>query len=135
MTWKEDNLGALVGKLQLGLTLRLASIAEIGPDDLVLMGAHHSAMGIFHRAANALKDFLKVERADVGPKNEQTDDEARVPNAVGDEGLVGRVGRAPTLIIEADQQIRANAHQLPAQKNLEKVIRQDQVEHRKTKEG
>ena len=73
-----------------------------------------------------MENLLKIERAEIGPQNQQADDEARVADAVGDECLVGGVGSAVPFVVETDQQVRANAHQFPAYENLEEVIGQDQ---------
>src|SRR5260370_26362885 len=83
---------------------------------------------------NLREDPLEVEGAGVGPEDEQPDDEARVADAVGDERLVRRVGSALPLEVEADQQERADADQLPAQEDLEEVVGQHQVEHREAEQ-
>ena len=80
------------------------------------------------------EDLLEVEGADVGPDDQQADDEAGVADAVGDERLVGGVGGAGPLVVEADQQVRADADQLPAHENLEQIVGQHQVEHREAEQ-
>ena len=92
------------------------------------------AVRIGQRRAHALENLLEIEGADVGPEDQQADDEAGVADAVGDERLVGRVRGALPLEVEADQQVRADADQLPAQEHLEEVVRQDQVEHREAEQ-
>ena len=73
------------------------------------------------RRPQTAEDVLEVEGADVSPDDQQADDEAGVADAVGDERLVGRVGGAGPLVVEADQQVRADADQLPADEDLEQL--------------
>src|SRR5207237_2548883 len=80
------------------------------------------------------EQLLEVERAHVGPENQQDDDEAGVADAVGDECLDGRIGCASAFVVKADEQVGANAHQFPAQKDLEEIIGQHQVEHGEAEE-
>ena len=47
------------------------------------------------------------------PERHQADDHAEVADAVDDERLVGRVRGALPLDVEADQEVRADADQLP----------------------
>ena len=118
------------------LAIVLAGLHEVGPDEFVLdVGAHRRTMRVLQRTANPLEDFLEVERADIRPQDKQADDEPGVAHAVRDKGLVGRIRRTLPFVIKADQQIRADADELPAQEDLEEVIRQDQIEHRKTEKG
>ena len=78
--------------------------------------------------------LLEVERAEVGPDDQQADDEAGVADAVDDERLVRRVAGARPLVVEADQEERADADQLPADEHLEQVVREHQVEHREAEQ-
>ena len=120
MIWKENHLAALFADAQLGL---LFVFGQAGPNDFVLVfGTHHHIMRVFQGTADAFEDLLEIEGADVGPKNEHADNESGIADAVGDERLVGGVGGTLALIIETDEQVGANTHQLPAQKDLEEIV-------------
>ena len=56
--------------------------------------------------------------------------EAHVADAVDQEGLLGRHGRGPARIPEADQQVAAQPDQLPAGEDEQEVVGHDQEEHR-----
>ena len=84
--------------------------------------------------AQALVDFLKAERAQAGPEQAQAHQHADVADPVDDERLVGRVAVDFLLVPEADQQVRADADQLPEDEDHEDVARGDQAEHREAKE-
>ena len=76
----------------------------------------------------------EMERAEPGPENHQPDQKAEVAHAVHDERLVGgRAGRA-AFHVEADQQVTANADQLPEDEDLEDIAGEHQSEHRETEE-
>src|SRR5256885_718568 len=68
----------------------------IGADDSVrfLEGAMAGSrrMSRMVRTADTLEYLLEVESPDVGPQDKYADDKAGIPDAVGDECLVGRVG-------------------------------------------
>ncbi len=100
------------------------------PDDPAAQDKLLLGVGVLHRRADAPEDVVEVEGADKRPQDQQSDDEPGVADAVGDERLVGRVRGALPFVIEADEQVRADAHQLPADEHLEKVVGQDEVEHR-----
>ncbi len=71
-----------------------------------------------------------AQRPEVPGDEEHAQQKSGVANAVDDERLVGRVARRLALEIEADQQIRAQAHALPADEHQHVVVRQDQRQHR-----
>src|SRR3954451_8626459 len=81
--------------------LRSLYVAHIAAND-VPSECHWRMMRIGFGAANAVEELVKIERPDIGEKDEQTDDEARIANAVGNERLVGRVRGTLTLVVEAD---------------------------------
>ena len=93
-----------------------------------------TSMQISRRTAQALVDFLKAERAQAGPEQAQPHQHADVADPVDDERLVGRVAVDLLLVPEADQQVRADADQLPEHEDHEDVARGDQAEHREAKE-
>ena len=55
--------------------------------------------------------------------------QAKVADPGGDEGLLGRRGRCGPLIPEADQQVRREPHHLPAHKQQQQAIGDQQAEH------
>ena len=48
--------------------------------------------------------------------------------------LLAALAALVPLVVEADQQIRADADQFPAHEHLEQVVGQDQVEHREAEQ-
>ena len=89
----------------------------------VLAGPAHPS----HRIA-------EVERAHAGEDRHQADDHAEVADAVDDERLVRRVGGALPLDVEADQQVRTNAHQFPEGENHRQVAGDHQAQHAEAEE-
>ena len=86
-----------------------------------------------HRRAHlgrGLEDFRVGEAARQRPDEEHAQQEARVADAVDDERLLARVGRGLLLVPEADEQVAAKAHALPADEHDEIVVPQHQEEHR-----
>ncbi len=70
------------------------------------------------------------------PRNAgDAEQEAEIADPVDKKRLEIGVNRRGPLVPEADQQIRHKAYCLPAEKQLEEVIRHDQHEHRERKEG
>ncbi len=57
-----------------------------------------------------------------------------VANSIGDERFVRRIRMRLTLVVEADQQERTDAHQLPTDEDLKEIVGQHQVEHGEAKE-
>src|SRR5262249_26462501 len=60
--------------------------------------------------------------------------ETGIPYSIRDKCLVGRVRSTLAFVVKADQQIGANAHQLPTQEHLKEVVGEDQIEHRETEQ-
>ena len=65
---------------------------------------------------------------------EDADGETKIADAVHDEGLDRRRVGARPRVPEADQEIRGEAHALPAEEELEKVVRRHQHQHREGEE-
>ena len=63
-------------------------------------------------------------------QDDHADQEADVAHAVGEEGLEGGVGVRLLLPPVADERERAEADQLPAHDHLQRVVGQDEEEHR-----
>jgi hypothetical protein len=61
---------------------------------------------------------------------EDPDQEAEVPDPVHDEGLAPAEGVVAVAVPEADQQVGAEAHALPAQEQEHQVVGQHEHEHR-----
>ncbi len=71
-----------------------------------------------------------VPAAAEGPEQaEEADQEAKIADAVGDEGLHARRGVFQILVPEGDQQVGAEADALPANEHEDEIIRQHQGEH------
>jgi hypothetical protein len=73
---------------------------------------------------------IELERAGGGDQHERAEHEAEVADAVDDERLLPRLRRGRTLVPEADQQVRAQAHALPAHEQEQEVVREHEREHR-----
>ena len=71
----------------------------------------------------------EAQRSEIPGDEEHAQQKSGVANAVDDECLVRRVARRLAMEIETDQQIRTQAHALPADKHQHIVVRQDQRQH------
>ena len=65
----------------------------------------------------------------VHPDQDDAEQHRRVPDARRDECLLRRARGERTVVPEADQQVRAQAHALPPQVQQEVVVREDQHQH------
>ena len=73
----------------------------------------------------------EVERAEVRDQGEHADQEGEVADAVDDERLLARRGAGTLLVVvEADQEVGAEPHALPADEHDQVVVAQDQQQHR-----
>jgi hypothetical protein len=75
------------------------------------------------------EDDVKAERPDLIEEQKHRHQEGEVPNPIDDERLVRRCAVAKVGVPEADEQVRAEADALPAQKEHRQVVRQHEVEH------
>ena len=79
--------------------------------------------------AGQRRDVGKLCRSKYPHQGERPEDHARVANPVGDESLVRRRRCRVLQEVEADQQVRAQAHALPADEHEYVVIPQDERQH------
>ncbi len=79
-------------------------------------------------------DFAEGERAEVGEQQKQADQEAEVANAVDDEGLLAGVGCGCLLELEADQQVRREAHAFPTDKHQQGIAGEHEHRHEEQEE-
>ncbi len=77
----------------------------------------------------ASRRVAEGERAQAGPQGHQADDHAEVADAVDDERLVGRGRGALPLDVKADQEIGANADQLPEHEHHADVAGDHEPQH------
>ncbi len=82
--------------------------------------------GLGHR-----EDVLDVERAGFAPQEDDAGHEADVAHAGGDEGLLGRLGSAALLPVEADEKEGADADELPRDEEEEQVVGHHERQHRR----
>jgi hypothetical protein len=79
-------------------------------------------------------DLAEGQRAEVGQQQKHADQEAEVADAVDDECLLARVRRRFLLEVEADEQVRRQAHALPADKHQQGIAGQHQHRHEEQEE-
>ncbi len=75
------------------------------------------------------KTLGELQRAEGGEDQEQAEREAPVAHAVDEERLLAGLRGALLVEPERDQQVRAQAHALPAQEHQQVVVGQDEDEH------
>ena len=80
-------------------------------------------------AAGQRINLGKPERAEIPRNGEHPQQEPGVTDAVYDECLVGGVAGRLAVKVKANQQVRAQAHPLPAHKHHGVIVPQDQREH------
>ncbi len=81
-----------------------------------------------------LKYFFEVNRAELVDQREDGDQETEVPDPVHDKGFFRRIAVVEILKPVADQQVRAETHAFPADKEDHEVGAQHQQQHGKNKE-
>src|SRR5439155_24578075 len=77
----------------------------------------------------------EVERARLAPQEDDADEEAHVAELRHPERLHGGPRRRRALVVETDEKVRAESHQLPEHEELEEVRGEDEAEHREGEEG
>ena len=79
------------------------------------------------------EDLVKLQGAKIGEDQEHGDQQAKITDAVGDEGFLGSHGIADAILAlfkpETDQQVGAQAHTFPADEHHQVVIGADQDHH------
>lgn len=85
--------------------------------------------------ADGGQDFRDPEAAGVGGEREQTDQEGDVAELGDQEGLEGGCSGLGCLPVVADEEVRADAHDLPADQEHHQVAGVDDQEHRGGEEG
>ncbi len=92
-------------------------------------GGDHRIANVKLSAARQQVDLGVLHRAEVPGDGEHAQDESGVTDTVHDECLVGGGRGGVALEVEADQQVRAQAHALPAHEHHGVVVGQDQRQH------
>ena len=95
---------------------------------------HAPRLAGVHQVRRPAGDPVPVERPRVLDQEEHRAEEAEVADPVGDERLLARRGVERILVPEADEQVRAEPHALPADEEERQVVREDQDEHREDEE-
>ena len=78
--------------------------------------------------------FAECERAGDAPEHEDADHESEVADAVAEEGFLRGIGGGVFLIPVADEQVGAEADQLPEDEGHDEVVRQHDAGHREHEE-
>ncbi len=97
-------------------------------------GRQQTGAGFDAQARDSLEYTVILQRAEVLDQQKQRDQESEVADAVGNERLLACVRRRRFQEPEADQQIRSQAHPLPADKHQQVVVCQHQRQHEKHEE-
>jgi len=80
---------------------------------------------------NLREDRAVLERIELGDQREHAEQEGEVADPVDDERLLAGVGWERLVVVEADQQVGAEAHALPAHEHDQVVAAEDQHQHRR----
>ena len=86
------------------------------------------------RVRGAREDRREVEATERREHEAERDDHADVRDAVHDERLLGGRRVRGDVVPEADEQVRREAHALPADEQQEVGVREDEQEHRRDEE-
>ena len=89
-----------------------------------VVALHH-----FRRVLDGAEELLVVEGSELRHQSEHPRQEAEVAHPVDDECLASGEGRELLIVVEADQQVRAQPHPFPADEGDEKVVAQDEHQH------
>ncbi len=81
------------------------------------------------------EDLRIVGRLKAGEDQEDPQQEARVADTVHDESLRAGLRRRRPFVVIADEQVRADAHALPPQKEEDVVVRHHQHQHGEDEQG
>ena len=83
----------------------------------------------FVERPDSFEDLVEAQRPEVDPDHDHAEAEPEVTDAVDDERLLRRSRRRWLLVPEADEQVAAQAHQLPAHVEEQEVVGEDQHQH------
>ena len=83
----------------------------------------------FVERPDPFEDLVEAQRPEVDPDHDHAEAEPEVTDAVDDERLLRRSRRRRLLVPEADEQVAAQAHQLPAHVEEQEVVGEDQHQH------
>ena len=90
--------------------------------------------GLTSERRSGIKHALVIQTAEKREYCANSENKAKVSDAVNQEGFQIGSDRAITLIPESDQQVGDQSHAFPAEEKLEKIVRHHQHQHCERKE-
>ena len=111
-----------------GLERQLGGLAH-GSSQQQQRHRHGQARARLKLLAGALEQLLDVQRAQFGEEQKERHQHGGVAHPGDDERLARGLAVGLVLVEEADQQVAAQPHALPAEQEQHQVVRQEQREH------
>ena len=82
-----------------------------------------------------LTEFLERDCSGGRPDQKDAKHETEIADPVGQESLIGGVGRSSVIEPVTDQEVGTDSDQLPEDEHHDEVVRQHDPEHRKREQG
>ena len=108
---------------------QLGRFADRAAEDAEDRGREHTG-GNFRRDFH----FIECQRAGDAPEHQDADHESEVTHAIAEEGLLRGIGGGVLVVPVTDQQVGAEADQLPEDEGHDEIRRQHDAGHRKHEE-
>ena len=96
--------------------------------------ARQNADGVIHQTGCLREHCCVIQRTKIRQHQADAEQETEIAHAVDQEGFQVGVNRRGARMPEADQQVGHQPHRLPAEKQLQKIIRHHQHQHGKSEQ-